>query len=729
MNVKTPSSVRFYPLKPSVSLLILLVACQCLFGSTALAQDPDDSLSLLYGDEETVSIATGTKKPLRLAPSVASVITAEDIKAMGAQSLDEVLQAVPGVHVSLSPRYSPLISIRGIHTIWNPQVLVLIDGYPITEVYTGSRVPTLRIPVNNIARVEVIRGPGSAVYGADAFAGVVNVITKDVEDLPRFQVGTVVGSFDTYGGWVQSSAEWLGWDVGLSLELLHSNGDQGRIIESDAQSGLDSVFGTSASLAPGAASTNYDIINTHLQLARDRWKLSLNSWKQDKGGVGAGIAQALDPYGYIDAEQHLFEVTYTNGDLIEDWVFAARYNHLSHKQQSRYKIFPSGTILPIGPDGNLEFENPSIAELVRFTDGLKGNPGGKDTSNAFELVSFYDGFPAHRIRLAGGFKAQDEEVFETKNFGPGVIDGADAVVNGMLTDVTGTEFIYMPDKKRNITHFSIQDEWALYNDWELTTGVRYDNYSDFGDTFNPRIALVWQTSYKLTSKLLYGRAFRAPSFSELFAINNPVSLGNPDLEPEKIDTVELSFEYRPTYDARTKFTIFHYDVDGLIDYIDNAELSGAGRIAQNVHDQEGQGFELEASWQVNEVLVVAGNYSWQDSKSLATGRSIPDAPRRLAYLDARWQVSPRWTWTAQLHRVAARERVMGDFRSEVPDYTLFDFSVQSQRLLSFMDVSFSIRNLFDEDAREPSTGPISSVPDDHPLEGRHYVFEAVFHMP
>src|SRR5690606_26782905 len=161
-----PSGAAAPPPRSTSRLAITIraaLASTCLLipALPAAAQEADDALALLYGDEETVSIATGTRKPLRLAPSVASVITADDIKAMGALTLDEVLQTVPGLHVSLSTRYSSLVSIRGIHTTLNPQVLFLVNGYPISELYSGGRAPTFRMPVNNIERVEVIRGPGS----------------------------------------------------------------------------------------------------------------------------------------------------------------------------------------------------------------------------------------------------------------------------------------------------------------------------------------------------------------------------------------------------------------------------------------------------------------------------------------------------------------------------------------------------------------------------------------
>jgi len=127
-----------------------------------------------------VSVATGSTQPLKLAPGIVSVVTAGDIERMGATSLDQVLETVPGVHVAPSgiDWFTPIWSIRGIHTSINPEVLLLINGVPYTTNFDGSRGFRFRMPVSMISRLEVIRGPGSALYGADAYSGVVNVITR-----------------------------------------------------------------------------------------------------------------------------------------------------------------------------------------------------------------------------------------------------------------------------------------------------------------------------------------------------------------------------------------------------------------------------------------------------------------------------------------------------------------------------------------------------------------------
>ena len=177
--------------------------------SGAPAQPPltqEAELSLSVGDSSVISLATGQRQPLRRAPAVATVITAEDIAAMGTDSLDEVLEAVPGLHVSrITVVGRSLYAMRGIYSTGsiNPHVLLLQDGLPITTGYTGDRGSLWGgFPLNNVSRIEIVRGPGSALYGADAYAGVINIVSKGAAELSGTQVALQAGSFDTAHAWL-----------------------------------------------------------------------------------------------------------------------------------------------------------------------------------------------------------------------------------------------------------------------------------------------------------------------------------------------------------------------------------------------------------------------------------------------------------------------------------------------------------------------------------------------
>src|SRR5450759_4643594 len=209
---------RFIELLPA--MLLSLISTVTVH---AAPQSEEEELALAYGDKSFVTIASGTRQPVARAPSVASVVTAEDIAAIGAADLDEVLETVPGLHVARSPLgYNPIYTIRGIDTQYNPQVLMLVNGIPITGVFVGDRSQIWAgMPVDNIARIEVIRGPGSALYGADAFSGVININTKTAADINGTQLGLSAGSFNSRDGWVQHGGKLGGFDVAGYLRTSH----------------------------------------------------------------------------------------------------------------------------------------------------------------------------------------------------------------------------------------------------------------------------------------------------------------------------------------------------------------------------------------------------------------------------------------------------------------------------------------------------------------------------
>lgn len=688
----------------------------------------EESLLLLYQDEEMISIATGTAKPLHLAPSVASVITAREIKALGARTLNEVLEFVPGLHVSRDQySQSAIFSIRGIHSNFNSQVILMVNGHPINEPISGSRPPQFNIPVANISRIEVIRGPGSAVYGADAFAGVINVITKGADEINGTVFGARAGSFGSQDIWVQHGGELADWSTAFSFEYSTTDGDNKRIIESDLQSSiLDPTYGTSASLAPGPMSTQYELYNTSINLKKGHWSLWLNSWNLIDAGIGVGITQALDSTGRQETDQYTAKLDYKDKNFSENWQLETSLTYRAGKQQSRYKMLPESAIIQLDDEGNIFIPGSTPGGYAKFTNGMLGNPGGELDHGSFETAFSYHGHDNHLIRMAFGVKYDKVVAKESKNFGPGVIDpndllgttvGSPLEINGTLESVTGTDNVFLPDSSRTVRHLSLQDEWQFARDWELTSGIRYDHYSDFGSTTNPRLALVWATRYNLTSKLLYGRAFRAPSFGELYYINNPATIGNRTLDPEVLDMVELAFDYRPTYDLEMVLNLFKYQADDLIAYGDDG-------IAQNMHNQQGHGLELDINYTATSKLSLRGNFAWQKSKDQDTSEVVADAPGYQTSLMLRWRASNSCTLSSQANWVAGRKRVAGDTRPTVKDYTVVDFTARCNHIAGKpLEIAASVRNAFDKDIREPSP---AGVVGDYPQEGRSLYVEASY---
>ncbi len=292
----------------------------------------EDELLLVYGDK--ASIATGSMQSLRRAPAVASVITAADIAAMGATDLDQVLETVPGMHVNRSANnYAPLYVMRGIATQFGPQLLVLQDGAPITTLFVGNKGNLWGgYPVEHIARIEIIRGPGSALYGADAYAGVINIITKSAADIDGTEVGVQAGSFKTRDVWVQHGGDAGPVAVAAYLRVGSSAGFR-RIIQADAQTRNDTLTGTRASLAPGPVNTGYDAVDANLELAYGKWRVRGGYKLRDNLGTGAGIVSALDPVGKQKSERITTDLTWTDTQLSNEWGAGAMLSMLVYKQR------------------------------------------------------------------------------------------------------------------------------------------------------------------------------------------------------------------------------------------------------------------------------------------------------------------------------------------------------------------------------------------------------------
>lgn len=698
-------------LTPTILFYNLLISPQ------VRADLDEDSLFLqLSGNEELISIATGTPRPVSKAPAVASVITAENIRNSGAISLKDVLEQIPGLHIvtSKARSQSPIYSFRGINTAHGPQTLFLLNGHEITFLMTGGLHLGMQLPLVSVARIEIIRGSGSAVYGADAFAGVINIITKTDDDIDGLQAGIKTGSFNTQSIWGQYGEIHDGWHVAASVEHKQSDGDSSRIIDSDLQTTLDTKFGTSVSHAPGPMNTDYESLINNFTLTKNHWTLHLNSW-HSTSGTGAGITNVLDPTGSTgDLEQYLFDVSYEDENWQPDWSLKTEFSHLYLDSQYDFNMFPAGATLPIGVNGNLDLFTP--AGVVNFPDGYLAKLGRTENTSKLDITALYTGWQHHIWRFNIGAKREDFESRASTNFGPGVIvDPSISPVDGTLTSTTDTPLAYIPNKDRRITFTSIQDEWIFATDWQLIAGIRYDDYSDFGDTINPRASLIWNTHHDLTSKFLYNRAFRAPSFAELYAQNNPVSTGNINLKAEVINTYELVFDYKPVITLNLIFNLFYYEIDGLINFVDDDGIPGGSSMAQNTIDQKANGFELEAKWQTTKLLRLFGSSTFQNADNMDTGNKVADAPRKQLHLGANWQYSPQWSCQLDGFAIMDRPRAAGDSRAPIDDYNWLNLSINGRKIYQDLSIQLAVRNLFDSDAREP--GP-ATIPNDYPLEGR-----------
>ncbi|WP_448246659.1 TonB-dependent receptor plug domain-containing protein [Thalassotalea agariperforans] len=703
-----------------LKLISLSIFCAyCSFAQAEKYQDPTfdavDFYDDFYGSEGMVEIATGVKTQIYKAPAVASVFTAAQIKNMGATDIDDVLETVPGLHISRNGNnYNPVYSFRGVYSTYNAQVLMLVNGIPITNNFVGNRSQNWGgMPVEAIARIEIIRGPGSAIYGADAFSGVINIVTKNADDINKNEVAVRAGSNSTSDAWLTFAGKQDDLKYSAVVEY-HKTKGANNLIEADGQTVLDNIFGTNVSKAPGTlnlATENLDFrgeVNYHGLTIRTGYQL------RDNLESGAGLAEVLDPGAKQKSVRFNFDINYQKqlNDTLTLNVQSAYFN-TSAEIKTNYYIYPKGADLGHG---------------LPYTGGFIGNPEVWEKHRRLNLALDYSGIDKHAFRIGAGlYKGDLYRTRETKNFGFNA-DGNVIIPGDPVQDVSDSPYVFLKETDRINRYLFVQDIWNIANDWELTAGVRYDDYSDFGSTTNPRLALVWSTSLNLSTKLLYGRAFRAPSFAERGNINNPTALGNPNIQPESIETTELVFDYHPGSGFGAIANFYHYEWDDIIQFVpDTGETSST---AQNFGKQVAYGTELEVNWQLTEQLKLAANYAWSKATNKSNDVDVAFVPEQQWYLQLDWKINEQLKLNIKNHLVQDRIRNQGDLRSNIDDYWLTDLTVRWTPSKQPFELALIAKNIFDQDVREPSinNGAVVNIPNDLPQPGSMFLGEVRYHF-
>ncbi len=699
--------------------------------SFANMANEDETMQLVYGNERMVSIATGNEQLLYKAPAIASVITRHDIENSSAKSLNELLEIVPGLHIS-EDYFSgnAVYSMRGFFRDPDAGMVFMINGTAINTLKNGSRFSAFQMPLNNIEQIEIIRGPGSAVYGADAFVGAINIITRRQSSGQEF--GVQGGSFSNQSAWLQNNFQLGNWQSHISLQYQSAGKDKDRIIKNDLQSFLDNQSATNATLTPTALDTSYNALDMELNFSNNHWNINQWLWmnKNQANGHGIPALDTIDPSGQLDSQASLSTVEYANDDIATHWSLNLRLSYLNYTTDREQYLLPAGSIAPIGDDGNIF---TSGIRSVSFSTGMINVNNSREQQSQFDITSFYYGWQKHNVRISGGYQLQKYSADEARNFGPGVLDSGQTAAPAQPTNINNADDLSLPDGQRKIFYFSLQDEWSFSPDWALTTGVRYDDYSDFGNTTNPRIALVWQTSYTLSTKLLYGRAFRAPVYKELNLQNQLGFNGNQNLQPETIDTLELALDYRPNEKLRSSLSFFAHRAKDLIFAIEDTQTLNTFTY-ENRGTQEGYGIEAEANWQLSASVNLTGNYAYQYNKLVEAGIEAPYAPGHQFYARMIWKISPFWTLAPELYFIGSRPRALTETRAPVSDNTRLDLMLKYQDYYTNWDASLRIRNLLNNDLKEPGNGNNSitggaALADDIPLESIRIMAEFRYFIP
>ena len=680
---------------PHSCLLPKLSAVILVFIQAAHAENSEfDGLEDTYGNEKMLSIATGHPIPQKLSPSVTSVLTSEDIERIGARRLFDVLEYLPGVHVSSARSGNSVIGFRGIYSETNSQMLILVNGIPLRNTAIGGKPSNWTLPVKNISHIEIIRGPGSMLYGGDATTGVINIVLKSGRELNGGNAGTFIGSQDTFEGWAQYGQKIEDWEYSFSAQGGTTTGSK-DLIERDAQSFLDNLFQTRVSNAPGYTHFGRNDFDARVDIAYKDW-LRIRAGYQGFHNVqtGEGGALALDNSGFTNEDIYNIDLSIKQR-ISDDLGYESKLYYLGQDTDWDYKLLPAGTLGGLLPQG-------ATSQAANF----QGTTGFTNQFN-------YTGIQHHNVLLGLGILYNwVTDVSNKINY---------LITPGFIQQIPLTELSAIGkdptqiSKNRTNFYALFQDEWNFTPDFYLTTGLRYDYYSDVSEGFSPRISLVWNANINLTTKLSYSRSFRPPSFLEK---NLPASPGKA-IQSEIVNTVEFQIENKWSPGLITSANVYWFELDNLITSVSDSSLTSTVSVSPNpvaftnADKINGIGLETEGRYDINDRLSIALNYSYHGvSNSNQTGL----LPEHMIKALVDWEFYKDWSLGMQLNWIGERRRPANDPRGNLSGYFIAGLTLSSHFARS-LDVILRVNNLFGSNANEPSLNP-NLLPGDVPINER-----------
>lgn len=641
----------------SAKLHIPVAVLTLLFGIaplSALAESSEKRLARLTEMpfetllEMQVYSASKFEQKISEAPSVATVITAEEIRAYGWRTLADALNSIRGLYVTNDRNYN-YVGARGFLRPgdYNSRFLLLVDGYRVNDVvYDQAPIGSdFILDLELISRIEYIPGPGSSVYGSNAFFGVINVISKPAMEVSGTRVNVEAGSFGA-----RSAGFRHGWEIDGGMRFLLSASRS--VIR--GQDLYYSEFDTPVTNHGIARRLDYDRSSRLLfKTELGNMTLSVMHAERNKGIPTASFEQAFNaPDSHTVDTQSAIKLGYhtpLNDKTRLSWqAFIGRHDYVG----SYVYDVPPVTVMRDG--GQARWWGGEVKLVSTALDRHKFVVGAEYQRDARRDQTNHDLDP-YRLNLDDrrtGYRA------------------------GLFA----------------------QDEFALRPDLLLNAGLRYDRMPAAGSNLSPRVALVWQTTPDTTVKAIMGSAFRAPNAYELYyeVAGEGGQKANPHLRPEKIRSSELALEHQFSENARATISVFRNDVTHLISQVTDPD---GLLVFRNIDQVTAHGVELgfEKIWSGDARL--RSSYSWQRSKDEMTGLAPVNSPGHLAKLNFSKRVAPDLRAALEVNYVSKRSTKAGSTAA----YWLGNGTLLYS-LAKNTEASVSIYNLFDRRYADPGSG-------------------------
>jgi outer membrane receptor for ferrienterochelin and colicins len=612
------------------------------------AQDPpgpadDAPESVLFQPLPAVEAATLHTQTLDEAPASVTVISAQEIRTYGWRTLGEALAAVRDFYIT-SDRTFQYAGIRGFSLPgdYTTRLLMMVNGHYLTDnVYSSDGLFGQNFPLDMdlVERIEIVRGPSSALYGSNGVFATINIVTKSPVEARMLRASTETGSFGEKKLELSSGMN-LGGGANLLISASAFN-DSGQSLYFPGLGWAENADGE----------RGYHAFAT---LVWRNWTFTglLGSREQQvpTGQFGSVLG---DPGNHVATAGGFFEAAYTR-----DLSASRKMRWRMYYDQMRYGDRYDAAL----PDGGLEDSR----------DRSRGDWVGSQLAYDFAI-------PRVGVLTVGGeVNADIRAQLEFYEQAPERV----AILNVDHPDVSYGTFA--------------QQQWQISSDWAAYFGVRFDDSRLHSHFVSPRGALIYRPTGQTSYKLLYGRAFRNPNAFESYYADGVTQISNPSLSPERTQTFEAVVERKLGQHWRGTVDAYHYQLQDLIEAV---PVAGGLMQYQNSGDGRAEGVGAELSGKPARWIETTGSLAWMQPK-MENQAWLVNSPSYIAKWRAAGPVFRDKVWAAAaMQYLSTRRTVGGDI---VPSVWLTDLTLTTRKLHPDFDMQFGVRNLFNRVYYDPA---------------------------
>lgn len=656
--------------KKELSKLVLttLLTGSVLWGGTAFAAE--ENLQEFSLDTMVVT-ATRTAMTVKETPSTVEIVDSKKLEQTQAKTLHDALKGALGVNVFNDFQGRSNVSIRGSES---RHVLIMVDGKRLggEAAYNSANAWDVdRIRMEDVERVEIIRGPAGAMYGSDAMGGVINVITK-TPDKTTADINYEYGWYeDGKGAGYKGNLYLQGAEGNYSYKINAGLNKNRPYLDPKGSGDSMNFYGKQQplSLNVGYKFDNGNELSVDFsKIKEDNQKSSTSRTVMMPGKVWQDKVQTI----WNNNKRTDYAITYQGSDDRQDWMLRAYKSVFDKDYTSQNKTRMTNLLRP-GGIGDWTLQDPKHDTIKRTLSVIEG----KDTFNLSD-----------KNKLTAGFEYRKDESEGTRLKKPN-------------TSLSGSSARDAFDKAAiNYMAAYVQDEFRPNDKWLIIPSVRFDHSDQFSNKLTSNLAATYNAADDVRIKAVVGQGYKTPTvndlyiFWEMYAANpggkGQFYVGNPDLKPEKSLSYELSVEKDWGDRSTVHLGVFRNEVKDLISTYWTGKLTdddpdlypgvkGDMIMAyENIPEATLQGVELYGSHRLGKNIYLNAGYTFLDAKDKTNGTRLKDRAKHQVTFGVSYQPENIYAWDLSFDLVSnigyyfnnGDKSTMGNFVYETKDFTI-----------------------------------------------------------